>query len=302
MLESDNPRPQRTLRRPVVVEGVGYWSGLRSRVELRPAPAAVGVVFVRRDRCPSVRIPARLDRRVDAEARTNLASGAARVEMVEHVLSALAGLGVDCCEVSVDAAEMPGLDGSSRAFVEAIDSVGFEEVGAPCEPIVVDRAIRVEDGRGWMELSPPRFEGLSVEYLLDYGDGPIGRQRCAVDVTPENYRVELAGARTFLGVQDAERLRASGRGLHVEFSDLLVFGPEGPIGNTLRWPDECARHKALDVVGDLSLAGRPIHACVRSSRSGHRLNAMAVARVLALAAAGEGSPAGVAREARRWSA
>lgn len=204
--------------------------------------------------------------------------------MVEHVLSALAGLGIDCCEVSVAAAEMPGLDGSSSAFVEAIDSVGFEEVGAPCEPLVIDRTVRVEDGRGWVEISPPRFGGLSVEYLLDYGDGPIGRQRCAVDVTPESYRVELARARTFLGVQDAERLRASGRGLHVEFSDLLVFGPEGPVGNSLRWPDECARHKALDVVGDLSLAGRPIHAAVSASRSGHRLNAKAVAAVLALAA------------------
>jgi len=302
MLQSGIPRPQRTLRRPVVVEGAGYWSGVRNRVELRPAPAAAGVVFVRRDLDPSVRIPARLDRRVDAEARTNLAAGAARVEMVEHVLSALAGLGVDCCEVSVEAAELPGLDGSSRAFVEAIDSVGFEEVGAPCEPIVVDREIRVEDGRGWVELSPPRFDGLSVEYLLDYGDGPIGKQRCAVDVTPDAYRAELAGARTFLGVQDAERLRASGRGLHVEFSDLLVFGPEGPLGNSLRWPDECARHKALDVVGDLSLAGRPIHASVRSSRSGHRLNAMAVARVLALASARGVAASGVPGAARRRSA
>ena len=275
------PRPQRTIRRPVAVDGVGYWSGRRNRVEFRPAPAGAGVTFVRRDLDPAVRIPARLAHRLDATNRTNLAVGAATVEMVEHVLSGLAGLGVDCCEVSVEAAEMPGLDGSSQAFVEAIDSVGIEEVGAPSDPIVVDRGFRVEDGRGWIEVSPPAFAGLSVEYLLDYGDGPIGRQRCAVDVTPDAYRAELARARTFLGVEDADRLRASGRGLHVAIGDLLVFGPDGPIGNTLRWPDECARHKALDVVGDLALAGRPIHARVRASRSGHRLNAMAVGRLLA---------------------
>ena len=299
MLKPGVLRPQRTVRRSVAVEGVGYWSGCRNVVELRPAPAGAGIVFVRRDLEPAVRIPARLDRRVDAEARTNLVAGAARVEMVEHVLSALSGLGVDCCEVSVEAAELPGLDGSSSAFVDAIDSVGLEDVGAPCDPIAVDRTIRVEDGRGWVELSPPRFAGLSVEYLLDYGDGPIGRQRCEVDVTPEAYRLELARARTFLGAQDAEKLRASGRGLHVDFSELLVFGPDGPLGNTLRWSDECARHKALDVVGDFALAGRPIHACVRASRSGHRLNAMAVARVLASESLRAGAAAG---GARRWSA
>lgn len=272
-------RPQRTIRRPVVVSGVGYWSGERSRVELRPAPAGGGVAFVRRDLSPPVRIPARLDRRVDAEHRTNLASGVARVEMVEHVLSALAGLGVDCCEVSVDAVELPGLDGSAAAFVEAIDAVGTEEVGAPRDPIIVDRVIRAEGWGGWLEFSPPRFDGLTVEYRLDYGSGPIGSQVCEFDVTPDSYRRELAAARTFLGVDDAERLRASGRGLHVGFGDLLVFGPDGPLENRLRWPDECARHKALDVVGDLSLAGRPIHAHVRAYRSGHRLNAMAVSQL-----------------------
>lgn len=282
MLNPGFPRPQRTIRRSVAVDGVGYWTGCRNRVELRPAPAGSGVAFVRRDLFPAVRIPARLERRVDADSRTNLASGAARVEMVEHVLSALAGLGVDCCEVLVEAAELPGLDGSASAFVEAVESAGLEEVGAPREPIVVDRTIRVEDDRGWIELSPPRFDGLSVEYLLDYGDGPIGRQRCDVDVTPESYRSELARARTFLRVEEADRLKEAGRGLHVGLGDLLVFGKDGPIGNAVRWPDECARHKALDVVGDLSLAGRPIHACVRASRSGHRLNAAAVARVLAV--------------------
>lgn len=274
-------RPQRTLARPVAFEGVGYWSGRNVVVELLPAPAGVGVVFVRTDLKPAVRMPATLASRVEASGRTNLASGGVRIEMVEHVLSALAALGVDCCEVRLDAGELPGLDGSSKRIVEAIDSVGSEDLAAPTLPLTVREVIRVEDGAGWVEAHPPRFDGLSVAYSLDYGDGPIGRQSMEIDVTPESYRAELSAARTFIERQDAENLRASGRGLAVSEEDLLVFGPDGPIGNTLRWPDECVRHKVLDVVGDLSLAGRPLHAFVRCHRSGHRLNAMLLARLAA---------------------
>jgi len=274
-------RLQRTLRRRVSVAGIGYWSGRENRVDLEPAAAGSGVVFVREDLPEPVRIPAAVAHRIEASSRTNLSSGGARVEMVEHVLSALAGLGVDCCVVRVHGEEMPGLDGSSLAFVEAIDAAGSEDLAEPVIPIVVDTVFRVGDDVSWIEASPPRFAGLSVEYCLDYGPGPIGRQELAIDVTPEAYRLRLAAARTFLPVTEAEQLRAAGRGLAATTGDLLIFGPEGPIGNTLRWPDECVRHKVLDLVGDLSLAGRPIHAHVRACRSGHRLNGALAARLAA---------------------
>lgn len=282
----DAPRRlKRTLRRPASVRGVGYWSGRENLVEITPAGPDTGVVFVRADLADEARVPADVAYRVEASSRTNLSCGAARVEMVEHLLSALAGLGIDNCIVRVHGEEMPGLDGSAQAFVEAVDAAGVAELDAPAEPIVVDSVIRVGDAASWIEASPPRFAGLSVEYELDYGTGPIGRQMFAMDVTPDAYRRSLAAARTFLPAEDARQLLASGRGLAATTDDLLVFGPDGPIGNALRWPDECARHKVLDLVGDLSLVGRPIHAHVRACRSGHRLNGELAARLVAAARA-----------------
>ena len=275
-------RTQHTIRRAVSVSGVGYWSGLGNEVELIPAPAGTGVVFVRGDREAPVRIAASVENRVDAVQRTTLAVGGVQVQMVEHLMSALAGLGVDCCVVRVSAEEMPGLDGSSRAFVEAIDSVGVEDLGAPSDPIVVEETVRVGDDESWIEAGPPRHAGLSVEYELDYGAGPIGRQTLAFRLTPDAYRDGLAGARTFISADEADRLRQAGLCPGATCKDLLVFGPDGPIDNELRWPDECVRHKVLDLVGDLALAGRPIHAHVRARRSGHRLNAELASRLAAL--------------------
>jgi UDP-3-O-acyl-N-acetylglucosamine deacetylase len=176
---------------------------------------------------------------------------------------------------------MPGLDGSSRAFVEAIDSVGVEDLGAPIDPIVVEEPLRVGDDQSWVEAGPPRHPGLSVEYELDYGPGPIGRQTLSLRVTPEAYREGLAAARTFISADEADRLRAAGLCPEATCKDLLVFGPTGPIDNELRWGDECVRHKVLDLVGDLALAGRPVHAHVRARRSGHRLNGELAARLAA---------------------
>jgi len=275
-------RFQQTLRRPVVVSGRGYWSGEANRVELRPASLGSGIVFVRDD-LGGLRVPATLSWRVEASSRTNLQAGPATVEMVEHLLSSLAGLGIDCCEVGLTAAELPGLDGSAAAFVDAIEQAGIATLDQRIEPLIVTAPITIaEPGSvARIEAVPPTTSGLTVSYDLDYPGRPIPPQRFETAITPQRYRSELAAARTFLPEEDARRLQAAGRGLTVSTGDLLVFGPDGPIGNTLRWPEECARHKVLDVVGDLALAGRPIWADVRASRSGHRLNAALVAAVLA---------------------
>jgi UDP-3-O-acyl N-acetylglucosamine deacetylase len=270
------PRSQQTVRRSVIVAGKGYWSGLDNRVEIAPAPAGAGVVFVR----DGVRLPAVVRLRVDAVARTNLEAGGVRLEMVEHLLSALAALEVDCCTVSLTADELPRLDGSSLAFVEAIDDAGVVSLEEPVAPLVACDRLRVGDDEAWIEVLPPRFPGLSVDYVLDYGPGPIGRQEFSIEITPDSYRRELARARTFITIDEADRLRAAGLGLDVSMQDLVVFGPQGPVDNRLRWPDECVRHKVLDLVGDLALAGRPIHGHVRAYRSGHRLNAMLAAKLV----------------------
>jgi UDP-3-O-acyl N-acetylglucosamine deacetylase len=275
-------RSQHTIRRPVSVVGVGYWSGRGIAVDLLPAPAGCGVVFVRRDLAVPVRIAAVVERRIDARLRTTLASGGVQVQMVEHLLSALAGAGVDSCVVQVSGEELPGLDGSAQAFVEAIDAVGLEDLGRPADPLVVATPVRVEEGAAWIEAGPPRHAGLSVEYELDHAP-PVGRQSLEIVITPESYRRELAAARTFISLAEAEQLKEVGLCRRVTTRDLLVFGAEGPIDNPLRWPDECVRHKVLDLVGDLALVGRPLHAHVRASRSGHRLNAALAARLVATA-------------------
>lgn len=269
----DAERPQCTLRSAAAVVGRGYWSGRECRVEFRPAAPDTGVVFVRDDLPSAGAVPAGIGAVVPASHRTRLARGGVAVELVEHVASALAGLGVDNCTVGVTAEELPGMDGSSLAYVEAIDAAGRLEQGAPVRPWVVTAVLRVGDAAAWIEAGPPRFPGLTVEYHLDYGPGPIGRQTLALDVTPEAYRREIAAARTFLSLEDAMRLRAAGLGTTVSPADLVLFGPDGPEGTSLRWPDECVRHKILDVIGDLALAGRPLHAHVRAHRSGHSLNA-----------------------------
>ena len=275
-------RSQQTIRRAVTVVGSGYWSGRTCRVEFLPAAAGTGIAFLRTVGGVPVRIPLGVESRVEATARTNLAVAGVRVQMVEHAASALAGLGIDCCLVRVSAEELPGLDGSAREFVAALDEAGIERLGPPVEPLVVREPCRVADGDAWIEALPPVHPGLSVEYELDYGPGPIGRQTLAIRVTPETYRAELAAARTFIMEADAAQLQAQGLAGRVTLRDLVVFGADGPIDNPLRWPDECVRHKVLDLVGDLALAGRPIHAHVRACRSGHRLNAMLAARLRTL--------------------
>jgi UDP-3-O-[3-hydroxymyristoyl] N-acetylglucosamine deacetylase len=274
-------RKQQTLARVAEFSGFGYWSGKDVHVELRPAPVDSGLQFVRRDIVPHVRIAADVNNRLEAPRRTTLAAGNAHVEMVEHILAALYGLQIDNCEIWVDQPEMPGGDGSSQAIVAAIDAAGIVEQAAPCKRLVISEVTRVGDEECWVEARPHKHSGLSVRYRLDYGpDCPIGRETIDLKVNPKSFRKELASARTFLLEEEANWLRANGLGMRVTNQDLLVFGPNGLIDNTLRFENECVRHKALDLVGDLALAGCELVGQVIAHRSGHRLNAELVRMIL----------------------
>jgi UDP-3-O-acyl N-acetylglucosamine deacetylase len=274
-------RPQRTLRQSVAVRGFGYWSGEDVCVEFRPADPGTGIVFVRGDLDPPVRIPACVDQRIDVPRRTVLAAGGATVEMVEHVMAACGGLWIDNCEIWVDRAEMPGCDGSSLPFVEALLEAGVVEQPALRRQLVVRRVVRVGDDEAWIEARPPDHYGLSVFYGLDYGaDNPIGRQGIELAVTPESFRFCLAPARTFLLQEEAEWLRNQGLGERVSYRDVLVFDERGPKHNPLRFPDECVRHKTMDLIGDLALAGCELVGRFLAYRSGHRLNAELVRALL----------------------
>jgi UDP-3-O-acyl N-acetylglucosamine deacetylase len=273
-------RCQRTIAQQVAVTGFGYWSGQDVRVEFRPAKAGCGVIFVRGDLPRPVRLPVDVRCRVAVPRRTCLQVGDVRVEMVEHVLAALSGLGIDNCEVWVDAAELPGCDGSSQAFVEALDRAGIVDQSLPVCPLRVDRKLRLGDEQAWIEISPPRVAGLSIEYRLDYGPGPIGSQSLTLEITPETFRQGLASCRTFLLEEEASLLMSQGLGGRVTPSDLLIFNSAGPIANSLRFTDECVRHKILDIVGDLALANCPIVGHVIANQSGHALNSALVTSVV----------------------
>ncbi|TWT48632.1 UDP-3-O-acyl-N-acetylglucosamine deacetylase [Botrimarina hoheduenensis] len=290
------PRLQRTLAGVATVEGRGYWTGERSRVEFRPAAPGSGRYFVRDDFPVESRAitPATVAYRLPATRRTVLADAGvkgpvAEVAMVEHVLAALAGLGVDNCEIGVTATEMPGCDGSAAPFIEAIDEVGFIDQAAVATPLVVTKPVRCGDERSWIEARPPMGRGLTIEYRLDYGAATsVGRQWLVVEVDEPTFRYEIAPARTFVLESEAQALVAQGLGSHVTPQDLLIFrdtpgqdSAAGPIDNPLRYPDECVRHKILDVIGDLALAGRPIIGHIVACCSGHRLNGDLVEALLA---------------------
>jgi len=256
------------------VAGFGYWSGRDVQVEFRPAGPHSGIVFVRRDLDPPRRIAADVHHRIEVPRRTTLAADDAQVEMVEHVLAALYGLAIDNCEVWLDSSELPGLDGSCQPLIEALDAVGIVEQPAVRRRLIVTDVTRVGDDEAWVEARPVRGDRLAIQYKLDYGpNNPIGRQTIELNVSPSSFRTELAAARTFILAEEAQWLRERGLGSRVTNQDLLVFGPEGPIENELRMENECVRHKALDLVGDLALAGCDLVGHFIAHRSGHRLNA-----------------------------
>ncbi len=275
------PRNQRTLISSAIVEGFGYWSGKDVRVEFRPAEPDTGVVFFRDDLPGRTPIPATVHHRIETPRRTTLSSGGATVEMVEHILAALAGLRIDNCEVHANAAEMPGCDGSSLTFVEALQRAGIVEQDAPRTHLVVTETMRVGDEECWVEASPAARCELSLRYRLDYGaDNAIGRETLQLTVTPASFTRELASARTFLLKSEAEWLRSQGLGTRATYRDLLVFDDEGPIDNELRFENECVRHKTLDLVGDLALAGCDLIGRITAHRTGHRQNAELVRALL----------------------
>lgn len=268
-------RSQRTIRQPVAVLGFGYHTGQDVRVEFRPAPAGSGITFVREDLGPDVRIPARVENRIEIPRRTCLQVGTARVEMVEHVLAALAGMEVDNCEIRVDAAEMPGCDGSAMAFVAAIESAGRTTQEARAERLEITEHVVVEGGGCRIEAFPVDNESYSIEYTLDYADDPIvGYQVADIAITPKLFMSEIAPCRTFLLQREADQLAFEGLGRRVRSQDLLIFGEHGPVNNRLRFENECARHKMLDVIGDLALTGCDLIGRIVAYKSGHRLNAM----------------------------
>lgn len=263
---------QTTLAEQVTLTGIGVHSGKPASITLVPADAGVGIVFTRSDQEEAPEVRARWDS-VSATALCTVLGDPSEdgISTVEHIMAALFGMGVDNLVVEIDGPEMPIMDGSSAAFVEAIEASGLRELDRGRRYLKVKKTIRVDNGGAWCELHP--HDGTRFDITIDFPTPAIGKQRFAADMTPEVFRDDLSRARTFGYVKDVEQLWKMGFALgsslenSVAISDDKVLNPEGT-----RWPDEFARHKALDAVGDLALAGLPILGLYRSYKGGHKMN------------------------------
>jgi UDP-3-O-acyl N-acetylglucosamine deacetylase len=266
-------RKQSTIKKPVSVSGFGFWSGLDVTIEFRPADENTGIRFVRTDLPGQPQILAIIQNRVTGPRRTTLVQNGCAVEMVEHVMAALAGLEIDNCEIHVTRAEMPGMDGSSQPFVTALFDAGRTRQSAFKPTFRVLHKTRVEHGDAWIEATPVNGNETILSYQLTYENSPaIGSQTFTTSLTRSSFIEKVASARTFLLASEAEQLKEQGLGGRVTYSDVLVFDDSGPVNNRLRFPNECARHKMLDMIGDFALSGKHLIGSFTASRSGHLLN------------------------------
>ncbi len=267
-------RPQTTICQPATVTGRGYWSGQEVRLEFRPAEENHGITFVRTDLPNRPRIAANVLNRVKGPRRTTLVTGGICIEMVEHVLATLAGLRIDNCEIRTDRPEMPGCDGSSAEFCDALLAAGIEEQNSPKTVWSIRDVIRVGNDHCWIQCEPSPVGQFELGYQLNYWQPSIGQQEFSSVISRQRFIDEIARARTFVLQSEANLLRQQGLGLHVSYDEILVFDDSyGPIGNELRYTNECARHKVLDMIGDFALVGADIEGRFTAYRSGHHLNA-----------------------------
>lgn len=277
---------QRTLAGRAIVEGFGFWTGEDVRVEMVPAPENSGVFFRRIDSPDAAPLPARLEYRTAKPRQTSLVRGETRVDMVEHLLAAVRGAGIDNLEIRVNASEIPGFDGSARFFLTALERAGIREQSAPRRRRIVRETYRFGNKEQWIEVRPASGGVPIYGYTLDYpptSDGtpnPIRPQRFETALDAESFRSAVAPARTFLLETEAQQLLSLGLCRRVSERDVLVFGPDGVIGNKLLFDNECARHKVLDMIGDFSLTDEIVVGEIRACRTGHQQNADALAELL----------------------
>ncbi|HZD90287.1 MAG TPA: UDP-3-O-acyl-N-acetylglucosamine deacetylase [Pseudolabrys sp.] len=275
---------QTTLREEVAVSGIGVHSGLPATLTLHPADDDTGIVFQR------VNGEGAIVREIRADVRAVTATEFATVlgdssgplcSTAEHLLAALRGLHVDNVIVEIDGPEVPIMDGSAAPFVDAIDQAGLTARALPRRYIEVLKPIRVSKGSAFGELRPYEH-GFRVEAEIDFDHPLIGRQALALDIDPDSFRREIARARTFGFMKDVADLWSAGYALGASFENTLVVTEDRVLNpDGLRFADEFVRHKALDALGDLALAGHPLLAAYRTVRGGHKLNHAVLSALMA---------------------
>jgi len=271
---------QHTIRKAVGLEGVGLHSGKVVRVTLSPGPADSGIVF--RVGEHGEPIPAAPESVVDSHYATTVGRNGARIQTIEHLMAAAAGLGVDNLDVRVDGAELPAADGSAKPFVQAMLAAGRAPQSARQRPIRIPHPIGAGSGGRWIQIVPA--DTFRISYTLDNDHPAIGTQVLSWTPTEESFVAEYAPARTYGFLKDLGFLRKSGRALGGSLDNTIVIGKSATL-NGLRYRDEFVRHKVLDLIGDLALLGRRITGHVIARNAGHALNfelVVAVQRALGL--------------------
>jgi UDP-3-O-[3-hydroxymyristoyl] N-acetylglucosamine deacetylase len=268
---------QKTLARPVEIEGVGLHSGASVCVRVIPAEADAGILFIRRD-LANATLPATHAFLSGGNLSTTLSRGPVEVATVEHLLSALRGLAIDNVRIEVDGPEVPILDGSSLPFVQAFRRAGLRSLGKARRFLTLTRPVRVKSGeKEILALPDNQFQAT---YAIDFPHTAIGAQTVSIEVDDETYDRTIAPARTFCLLRDVEAMRRSGLALGGSLENALVVGDDGVLNGSLRFPDEFVRHKVLDLVGDLALLGAPIRAHVIAFKGGHRLHAALIGAIM----------------------
>jgi UDP-3-O-[3-hydroxymyristoyl] N-acetylglucosamine deacetylase len=278
---------QRTIRKRVSIEGVGLHSGKPARVTLSPAPANSGITFRIPGHDP---IPAAPESVVNSHYATTIGRNGTRVQTVEHLMAATAGLGIDNLFVDVDGVEIPAADGSAKPFVALLASAGRAEQSAPRRPVVVPQPIHVGSGGRWIQIVPSDM--FRISYTLDNDHPAIGTQALSWTPSERTFVEDFAPARTYGFLKDLGVMRKNGLARGASLENAIGVGKRGVL-NGLRYRDEFVRHKVLDLVGDLALLGRPLVGHVIARNAGHAMNfelVVAVQRVLGL----ERRPAGAA--------
>jgi len=271
---------QKTIKSEAKISGRGLFGGKEVKVVFRPASADSGVVFVRTDTAEPVRIGAVASNLAERSRRTTLKKGSVSIETVEHCLAAVSALGIDNLIIEVEGLELPAPDCSSVEYFKILKRTGLVEQSEEQKEFVINEAVSISDGDACVYALPSTDSGLNITFDLDYGGHTaIGRQIFSCRVTPENFEKNLAPARTFLLEAEAKQFQARGMGTHIGPRDILVIGSDGPIKNSFRFPNECVRHKIVDLIGDLALVGRAVKGRIVAYKSGHSLNQQLVRKL-----------------------
>jgi len=273
---SSEPQYEQTIEAPLEFEGVGLHSGVQVKMRMIPAPAGSGVVFRRSD-LDNFEIPANGRNVAKVSYATSLMRQGVLISTTEHLLSALIGMGVDNVILEIDNLEVPILDGSALPYVDAILQVGVKRQRRKREYIRILKEVEVRDGSKFIGVYPG--EGYSIDYAIDF-PAPIGRDNLRCDLENGDYTQWIAPARTFGFKEDEAMLRNMGLIRGVSDSSAIILTREGVLNGPLRFPDEFVRHKVLDLIGDLALAGRRIWGRVVAERAGHAMHTALVQRLL----------------------